>query len=214
MSGRPPAQPGDPIAAIDTPALVVDLAVFDANIGAMAQAVAARGLRLRPHAKAHKCPDIAVRQIAAGAIGICCQKTDEAAVFAAAGVRDILVTNEVVLPAKLARLAALARDARIGVLCDNAGNVAALQHAAAAASSRSMSTSRSTSAHAAAASRRARRRRHLPRRSPRNRHCALQDSTATTVAHSTCVGPTSAGRRSHRLRRMRVNPGPRANARE
>jgi len=134
MSGRPPAQPGDPIAAIDTPALVVDLAVFDANIGAMAQAVAARGLRLRPHAKAHKCPDIAVRQIAAGAIGICCQKTDEAAAFAAAGVRDILVTNEVVLPAKLARLAALARDARIGVLCDNAGNVAALQHAAAAAS--------------------------------------------------------------------------------
>ncbi len=128
-----PARVGDPLAAIDTPALVVDLAVLDANIEALALAVAARGLRLRPHAKSHKCPDIAKLQLARGAVGVCCQKTDEAAAFVAAGVRDVLVTNEVVAPAKLARLAALARDARIGVLCDDTRNVPALAHAAKAA---------------------------------------------------------------------------------
>jgi D-serine deaminase-like pyridoxal phosphate-dependent protein len=125
-----PARVGDPLAAIDTPALIVDLAVLDANIAAMAQAVAARGLRLRPHAKSHKCPDIAKLQLARGAVGVCCQKTDEAAAFVAAGVRDVLVTNEVVAPAKLARLAALARESRVGVLCDDARNVPALAAAA------------------------------------------------------------------------------------
>jgi D-serine deaminase-like pyridoxal phosphate-dependent protein len=128
-----PARVGDALDAIDTPALVVDLAVLDANVAAMAQAVASRGLRLRPHAKSHKCPDIAKLQLARGAVGVCCQKTDEAAAFVAAGVRDVLVTNEVVAPAKLARLAALARDAQIGVLCDDARNVSALAHAAAQA---------------------------------------------------------------------------------
>ena len=69
-------------------------------------------------------------QVTAGAVGICCQKTDEAAVFVAAGITDVLVTNEVVAPAKIERLAALARDATIGVLVDDAANVMALGDAA------------------------------------------------------------------------------------
>src|SRR5207302_2357393 len=99
------------------------------NLDRMANAT--RGIRLRPHAKAHKCPDIARLQTARGAVGVCCQKTDEAAAFVEAGTFDVLVTNEVVAPAKIARLAELAHEATIGVLVDDAGNVTALSKAAA-----------------------------------------------------------------------------------
>ncbi|MEO6565126.1 MAG: DSD1 family PLP-dependent enzyme [Casimicrobiaceae bacterium] len=116
---RVPARPGDTLAAIDTPALVVDLDVFEHNLDLMADVVRGAGLQLRPHAKSHKCPDIAKAQIARGAIGICCQKVDEAAAFVAAGIANVLVTNEVVTPAKILRLAALARSATVGVLVDN-----------------------------------------------------------------------------------------------
>ena len=118
---RPPARAGDPLATVETPALCVDLDALERNLDAMAAAT--RGIRLRPHAKSHKCPEIAQRQIARGAVGICCQKTDEAAAFVAAGVRDVLVTNEVVTLPKLARVAALARDANVGLLFDAANAV-------------------------------------------------------------------------------------------
>jgi D-serine deaminase-like pyridoxal phosphate-dependent protein len=130
MPQRIPAAAGDPLDAIETPALILDLDAFEANLDAMAAAVAAAGLRLRPHAKSHKCPAIAQAQIARGAVGICCQKTDEALAFVAAGIRDVLLTNEVVEARKLARLAAAAREARLGLLFDN---VAAAQAAGAAA---------------------------------------------------------------------------------
>jgi D-serine deaminase-like pyridoxal phosphate-dependent protein len=118
MPQRAPARLGDPVAAIETPALVVDLDAFEANLDAMARAAAAARLRLRPHAKSHKCPAIAHAQLARGAVGICCQKTDEAIAFVEAGITDVLLTNEVVHPAKLARLAQAARQARIGLLVD------------------------------------------------------------------------------------------------
>jgi D-threonine aldolase len=118
MAQRPPAHPGDPADAIETPALVVDLPAFERNLDAVAQAVAAAGLRLRPHAKSHKCSAIAKTQVARGAVGICCQKTDEALAFVDAGVADVLVTNEVVAPSKLERLAEAGRRARIGLLVD------------------------------------------------------------------------------------------------
>lgn len=130
---RIPATIGDTVAQIETPALVVDLDALEANLDTMARAVAASGLRLRPHAKSHKCPALAAMQILRGAVGICCQKTDEAAAFVEAGIGDVLVTNEVIAPAKLARLAALARRARIGVLCDDRRAVHALSEAAVAA---------------------------------------------------------------------------------
>ena len=133
MSQRPPARPGDPIDAIETPALVLDLDAFDANLQAMAGATRDPAVRLRPHAKSHKCPDIAKRQLALGAVGVCCQKTDEALAFIEAGVRDVLVTNEVVGPTKLARLAAAAAVARIGVLADTELGVRLAAEAAAQA---------------------------------------------------------------------------------
>ena len=98
---QPPARVDDGVTAIETPALVVDLDAFERNLDRMANAT--REIRLRPHAKAHKCPDIARLQMARGAVGVCCQKTDEAAAFVAAGIPDVLVTNEVVAPTKIAR---------------------------------------------------------------------------------------------------------------
>jgi len=127
---RIPARVGDAVDDIDTPALVVDLDPFERNLDLMANAARSAGVALRPHAKAHKCPDIADLQIEGGAVGICCQKVGEAEAFVAAGIRDVLVTNEIVGAAKLARLAALAKDATIGVLVDDADNVRHLGAAA------------------------------------------------------------------------------------
>jgi len=127
---RMPARPGDSVASIETPALVVDLDPFERNLELMANAVRGSGAALRPHAKSHKCPDIAKQQIALGAVGICCQKVDEAVAFVEAGIRDVLVTNEIVSPPKLARLAALARAATIGVLADDLNVVGAISAAA------------------------------------------------------------------------------------
>lgn len=114
-----PAAIGDPVAAIDTPALVVDLDAFEHNLRAMADFARGQGVRLRPHAKMHKCAAIALRQMALGAVGVCVQKTGEAEALAAAGVSDIFVSNEVIAPAKLARLAALARQVRLAITVDS-----------------------------------------------------------------------------------------------
>lgn len=132
---RIPARVGDDVADVETPALVVDLDAFERNLDLMANAARGAGIALRPHAKAHKCPDIAALQIERGAVGVCCQKVDEAQAFVDAGIRDVLVTNEIVGTAKLARLAALARQATLGVLVDDAVNVRHLGAAARAAGS-------------------------------------------------------------------------------
>src|SRR3990167_8649914 len=97
---------GQGVAAIDTPALVIDLDAMERNLARMAAFAAGRGLRPRPHAKRHKSADLARRQMAPGAGGVCGQKTDEALALAHAGVHDIFISNEVIAPAKLARLAA------------------------------------------------------------------------------------------------------------
>ena len=120
------AHPADPVNAIDTPALVLDLDAFERNLQRMVDALKGHPVRLRAHAKSHKCPDIARRQIALGAIGICCQKVSEAAVFVDAGINDVLVTNQVVGTTKLMHLAELARRARMGVLVDDPLQVLAL----------------------------------------------------------------------------------------
>lgn len=133
MAQRLPARPRDPVDAIETPALVVELSAFERNLDAMAKAVAASGLRFRPHAKSHKCAAIANAQLARGAVGICCQKVDEALAFVDAGIGDVLVTNEVVAPSKLERLAEAARPARIGLLVDCEAGARAASAAAARA---------------------------------------------------------------------------------
>ena len=127
----PPAAAGMPLAEVDTPALLLDLDAFERNVATMAEA--ARGIALRPHAKSHKCPEIALRQIAAGAVGVCCQKVSEAAAMIDGGVADVHVSNEVVGRSKLARLAELARRARVSVCVDDAGNAGELDDAARAA---------------------------------------------------------------------------------
>lgn len=116
-----PAQavPGDTLDHIDTPALVLDLDLFEENLRTL-QALAERhGVAVRAHAKAHKCPQVALRQIALGAVGICCQKVSEAVPFVNAGVRDVLITNEVVGGQKLDLLAHLARHAHVMVCADH-----------------------------------------------------------------------------------------------
>jgi D-serine deaminase-like pyridoxal phosphate-dependent protein len=124
---------GMPLDAVDTPALILDLDAFERNIQSMAAALRGKTARLRPHAKSHKCAEIARRQIAAGAVGVCCQKVSEAEALVAGGITDILIANEVVGAVKLERLAALAHKARLGVCVDAAENVAALDAAAARA---------------------------------------------------------------------------------
>lgn len=124
------AQPGDSLSEIDTPALILDLDAFERNLDRMAAAISGHKVRLRPHAKSHKCPEIALRQIARGAVGICCQKISEAAVFVDAGITDILITNQVVGAAKVRRVMELAAKARIGVLVDHPLQVQALATAA------------------------------------------------------------------------------------
>jgi D-serine deaminase-like pyridoxal phosphate-dependent protein len=124
---------GTAIDAIDTPALVVDLDAFERNVAKMAVHARAAGVALRPHAKTHKCPEIALVQIAAGAVGQCCQKVGEAEALVAGGVRDVLVSNEIVGEAKLARLAALASQASVGLCFDAPEGVAAASRAALAA---------------------------------------------------------------------------------
>jgi D-serine deaminase-like pyridoxal phosphate-dependent protein len=117
-----PAQRGDPLKRVDTPALILDLDKFDANLARMAQATAAAGVRLRPHAKTHKCVAIARRQIQAGAVGICCQKLGEAEVFLGGDLNDVLITNEIAGELKIRRLAQLARrfpTSRLGVCVDD-----------------------------------------------------------------------------------------------
>jgi len=113
---------------VDTPALILDLDAFETNLRRLADAVRGR-VRVRAHAKTHKCPEIGRRQVAAGAVGVCCQKVSEAEAMVEGGISDVLVSNEVVGAGKLARLAALSGRARLGVCVDDAGNVRDLEAA-------------------------------------------------------------------------------------
>ena len=131
MMQPPPARPGMREDEIDTPALVLDLDAFEHNLDRMAALLAPTRTKLRAHAKTHKSTVVAHQQIARGAIGQCVQKVSEAEALAWGGVKDILVSNEVVGAAKLARLAALQRIAKVAVCVDDAAQVAAIEAAAA-----------------------------------------------------------------------------------
>ncbi|MDZ5697857.1 3-hydroxy-D-aspartate aldolase BhcC [Chelativorans sp. M5D2P16] len=127
-----PAAIGMDESEIQTPCLVVDLDALDRNIDRMQHFANAMGVRLRVHGKMHKSADIALLQIEKGAVGICCQKVSEAESFARAGVKDILVSNQVRDPAKIDRLARLPKlGARTIVCIDDKDNIADLSEAAA-----------------------------------------------------------------------------------
>ncbi len=127
---QPPATIGMPLSEVDTPCLILDLDAFERNVQRLAESMAGSPVKVRPHAKSHKCPQIAVRQLAAGAVGVCCQKVSEAEAMVAGGVRDVLIANEVVGAVKLRRLAALAKQAKVAVCADDAGNVRDIDAAA------------------------------------------------------------------------------------
>lgn len=105
--------------SLDTPLLCLDLDRMESNISAMAQFCQENGVFWRPHAKCHKNPGIAHREIQAGAIGVTCAKVSEAEVMAAGGIRDILIANMIVGEQKLERVAALAGSADPIVACDH-----------------------------------------------------------------------------------------------
>ena len=124
-------------ADLNTPVLVLDVDALDRNIAAMAALVAARGVALRPHAKTHKSVDIAKRQIAAGAVGVCCAKIGEAEALAGGGVTGILITSPVAAPVAVDRLAKLAATAQgLMVVVDHPGVAARIDAALATAGAR------------------------------------------------------------------------------
>ncbi|BDG73751.1 DSD1 family PLP-dependent enzyme [Roseomonas fluvialis] len=133
MLQAPPAEPGMREDEIDTPALVIDLDAFEHNLDTMAALLAPTEAKLRAHAKTHKSPVVAKLQMARGAVGQCVQKVAEAEALAWGGVPDVLVTNQVVGPRKLARLAALSRICEVGLCADDEAQVVLAEQAAEAA---------------------------------------------------------------------------------
>lgn len=125
---------GKPVETIPTPALIVEAEALEQNLRMMADYFAGRAAKLRPHFKSHKCVTLAHRQIAVGsAVGITCAKLAEAEALVAGGVKDVLIANQVVGPAKAQRLAALNKKALVRSAVDCAANVAELGVAAVAA---------------------------------------------------------------------------------
>ena len=121
------------IADLETPSVVVDLDVVERNVSRMAESARQSGVRLRPHAKTHKIPEVARLQLAAGASGISLAKTGEAEVFAAAGIDDIFLAYPIVGADKAKRLLAVAERARLAIGADSvegASSVAGVFHAA------------------------------------------------------------------------------------
>ncbi len=111
-----------PRSDLPTPALLIDRAALERNIARMAEFAQAQGVALRPHAKTHKSAEIVRRQIAAGAVGICCAKLAEAEVLAEAGIADIHLTSPVVTPRAIERLAALSGRIAVSAVVDHPDN--------------------------------------------------------------------------------------------
>ena len=105
---------------LPTPAVLIEQSRLDRNIDRMQAACDARGVRLRPHAKTHKSPAIARKQLARGAVGICCAKLGEAEVFAEAGIDDIRLPYPL-NPVNASRVIALAERIRLSFIVDDLG---------------------------------------------------------------------------------------------
>jgi D-serine deaminase-like pyridoxal phosphate-dependent protein len=114
---------GSPVSDIDTPALLLDMDVMEKNIKTMAERFARMPTDIRPHIKTHKTPIIAHKQIRAGAIGVTCAKLGEAEVMVEAGIRNVLIANQVVGEQKVSRLMSLARHSDVIVAVEDQSNV-------------------------------------------------------------------------------------------
>ncbi|GAC1565899.1 MAG: DSD1 family PLP-dependent enzyme [Ktedonobacteraceae bacterium] len=123
-------QVGDPLDALDTPAMIIDLPLMEANIAKLMGSFRGWDVHVRPHLKTVKCPELAHLLLAAGAIGGCVAKVSEAEIMAHAGIEDLLITSEIVGKPKLARLVALVREhAKVKVVVDSLVGVQALNQA-------------------------------------------------------------------------------------
>ncbi|MBI4279710.1 MAG: alanine racemase, partial [Armatimonadetes bacterium] len=111
---------------LETPAVIVELDIMNANVKKMQDFLSAHGIACRPHVKTHKIPAIAHLQLRAGAIGVTCQKLSEAEVMVNAGMMDILIPYNIVGPAKVDRLARLVRQATVRVTVDSVTTLEAL----------------------------------------------------------------------------------------
>jgi D-serine deaminase-like pyridoxal phosphate-dependent protein len=125
--------PGTPIEEVDTPALLLDLDRFERNATRLMEVMRANGVGWRPHSKAHKSPDIAKRQIEIGAHGVTCAKVSEAEVMVEGGIESVLIANELPLPGKWQRLAALQDRAEVMAAADAPEHVAMASEAGTAA---------------------------------------------------------------------------------
>ena len=127
-----PAKVGMDVSEIQTPSLIIDFKIFENNINKMREFVLHNNVKLRPHAKMHKSIDVAKFQIdKGGAHGICCQKVSEAEIFVRAGIKDILITNQITDTFKLERLAKIkSKELKIGCCVDNKENLINIQKAA------------------------------------------------------------------------------------
>jgi D-serine deaminase-like pyridoxal phosphate-dependent protein len=114
---------------LDTPALRIDLDKMDRNLEEMAALARQHGVKLRPHTKTHKMPEIARRQVALGAVGLTVAKLGEAEVMARAGLRDLFVCYPLVGEHKLRRLRELAREANIMTIVESAEGAQGLSDA-------------------------------------------------------------------------------------
>ncbi len=125
---------GKPLEDLDTPALLLDRSASDRNLRKMADFFRGRPCQLRPHFKNHKCVTLARRQLEAGsAVGMTCAKLGEAEVLAEGGIRDVLIANQVVGPAKMARLVEVARRIDLKVAVDDLAQAVPISRAATAA---------------------------------------------------------------------------------
>ncbi len=125
---------GQSVEAIDTPMLVIDLDAMNRNLTRMAEFSKKRNVRWRPHAKMHKSSALARMQVQAGAVGVCVQKTAEAQAMVAGGVNDVFISNQVIAPHKLARVAALAqllatRSGKLAIAVDSVDGITRLAEA-------------------------------------------------------------------------------------
>ena len=136
--------------AIDTPSLVIDLDAMKRNLGRMAEFAKKHQIRWRPHAKLHKSVALAKLQIKAGAVGVCVQKTSEAEIMVAGGIHNVYISNEVIAPAKLARVAKLAQkvaaheNGQLAIAVDSSEGVIRLAQAMAQARLRDKSSNLGT----------------------------------------------------------------------
>lgn len=128
-----PSVIGTPVAELDTPALLLDLDIMEANIARAAAECRANGIAWRPHFKGQKTPEIVKAEMAGGAIGATCAKLGEAEVLVANGITDVLIANQIVGPQKIARLIALIGQGDVKCAIDSVENANAIGAAAAAA---------------------------------------------------------------------------------